>query len=203
MPERPLLQRRRAAADHPALPLLTRSINEPELFEAFYIALSRRVLVFFVQRVVDPTTAWDLLGETFAYALERRHQFRGVSDAEAEGWLFAVARSQLSHYYRKGAVEQHAYRRLGLQEVSIPDATIERIERLVDLSAQRQLIAEAKGELPPEQAWAVEQRVVHERTYEELARELGVAEQVVRTRVSRGLKRLRLVLETRSPGVFP
>jgi RNA polymerase sigma-70 factor (ECF subfamily) len=70
--------------------------------------------------VVDPTTAWDLLGETFACALERRHQFRGSTDAEAEGWLFSVARSQLSHYYRRGRVEQQAYRRLGLQEICLP-----------------------------------------------------------------------------------
>lgn len=202
MLERPLLRRGSRAADD-STPLLARSIDEPELFGAFYGALSRRVLVFFVQRVVDPATAWDLLGETFACALERRHQFRGTSDAEAEGWLFAVARSQLSHYYRKGAVERQAYNRLGLQEVGLPDAAIERIEQLVDLDAQRQLIADAAGELPEDQAWAVEQRVVQERSYEELAHELGVAEQVVRTRVSRGLKRLRLILEARSPGAFP
>jgi RNA polymerase sigma factor (sigma-70 family) len=203
MPERSLLQRRRRTTDCSAAPLLTRSIKDPDLFETFYAALSRRVLVFFVQRVLDPATAWDLLGETFACALERRHQFRGASDEEAEGWLFAIARSQLSHYYRKGAVEQQAYKRLGLREVSIPEAAIERIERLVDLGGQRQLIADAKDELPAEQAWAVEQRVVNERSYEELALELGVAEQVVRARVSRGLRRLRLILETRSPGAFP
>jgi RNA polymerase sigma-70 factor (ECF subfamily) len=42
----------------------------------------------------------------------------------------------------------------------------------------------------PQQAYAVLQRVVAERGYDELAAELGVSQDVVRARVSRGLRAL-------------
>jgi RNA polymerase sigma-70 factor (ECF subfamily) len=44
--------------------------------------------------------------------------------------------------------------------------------------------------LSPDQAYAVQQRIVVERGYDDLAAELGVSEDVVRARVSRGLRAL-------------
>ena len=64
------------------------------------------MLVYFTRRVLDVDVAFDLLSETFAKALERRRQFRGGSPEEEQGWLFSIARSELSHYWRDGRVER-------------------------------------------------------------------------------------------------
>jgi RNA polymerase sigma factor (sigma-70 family) len=48
--------------------------------------------------------------------------------------------------------------------------------------------------LPEQQRTAVTGRVLDERSYDELAAELGVSEQVVRTRASRGLAQLRVAI---------
>jgi RNA polymerase sigma factor (sigma-70 family) len=47
------------------------------------------------------------------------------------------------------------------------------------------------NELPDDERRAVLSRVVHERSYRDIASELSCSEMVVRKRVSRGLSRLR------------
>src|SRR3954462_6800503 len=88
--------------------LLVQSREDPDAFAAFYDAYAERVLVYFARRVLDVDTAFDLLSETFATALERRRQFRGSSAAQEQGWLFSIARSELAHYWRDGRVERSA-----------------------------------------------------------------------------------------------
>ncbi len=146
--------------------------------------------MYFKRRTFDSELALDLTGETFALALERRAQFRGNSPEEEQGWLFAIARSQLNLYYRRGEVERAALQRVGLNAPHATSADLEYIERLVDRHEMRATVREALNGLPTDQAFAVSQRILEERPYAELAAELAVTEQVVRARVSRGLRQL-------------
>ena len=177
--------------------LLAQSREDPEAFARFYDAYAERVLVFFTRRVFDVDVAFDLLSETFAMALERRRQFRGATAEEEQGWLFAIARSELSHYWRSGRVERNALARLGVPAPELTDPEIERIEDLAGLGELARPLADAMAALPSEQRRAVELRVVDECGYADVARRLGVSEQTARARVSRGLRALALRLETR------
>ena len=177
--------RRRGAFD---APLLSRSVDDAGAFHDFYRAYVDRVVVYFARRVFDPEVALDLTGETFALALERRGQFRGSTWQEEQGWLFAIARSQLHQYWRRGEVERAALARIGHDPPEATLADLEWVERKADLPRLRATVRTALGELPDEQAYAVVGRVVDERPYAELAGELNVSEQVVRARVSRGLR---------------
>jgi RNA polymerase sigma factor (sigma-70 family) len=147
-----------------------------------------RVVVYFARRTLDGEVALDLTGETFVIALEHRAQFRGNTTHEEQGWLFAIAHSELVAFWKSGKVERSALRRLGCEppESSIED--LEWVERLADLPSLRTTVREALGGLPRDQAYAVTARVVDERAYADLAGELDVSEQVVRARVSRGLR---------------
>ena len=89
---------------NPSASLLLRAQEDPRAYAAFYDAYSDRVLAFLARRVFDPEVAVDLMSETFAKVLERRMQFRGSTAAEEQGWLFAIARTELSHYWRSGRV---------------------------------------------------------------------------------------------------
>jgi RNA polymerase sigma-70 factor (ECF subfamily) len=169
---------------------LGRSADDAEAFRDFYVANVQRVVVFFTRRTLDAELALDLTGETFAIALQRRRQFRGRTDAEAEAWLFAIARSQLAHFWRRGVAERKALQQVGIDPPSVDQIELERIEELAGLPELRRRVQRAIATLHPQQAYAVVQRVVAEREYDDLARELGVSQDVVRARVSRGLRAL-------------
>jgi RNA polymerase sigma factor (sigma-70 family) len=178
--------------------LLRQALDDPDAFAAFYDAYGERVLLFLVRRVLDVDAAFDLLSETFATALERRHQFRGSSAEEEQGWLFSIARSELSHYWRDGRVERTALARVGIPVPSLTDPEIERIEQLAGIMALVPALHDAMAALPADQRRAVELRVVKEYGYTELAEMLGVSEQTARARVSRGLRALAERLPTRT-----
>lgn len=171
--------------------LLRRAQTDPDAFADFYDAYARRVLLFFTRRAGRAEVAFDLMSETFAKALEHRLEFRGTTPEEEQGWLFAIARSELSHYWRRGAVERAALARLGIEVPALTSADIERIEEHASLEDVRPRLAEALGALPPDQRDAVGLRIVQELGYPDIAERLGVSEDVVRARVSRGLRALR------------
>jgi RNA polymerase sigma factor (sigma-70 family) len=170
--------------------LLAESRQDPDAFAAFYDAYAERILLFLVRRVLDVDTAFDLLSETFATALERRHQFRGSSAEEEQGWLYSIARSELSHFWRDGKVERIALARLGVGVPALSDPEIERIEQLAGINDLVPALQDAMASLPEDQRRAVELRVVEEHGYSEVATILGVSEQTARARVSRGLRAL-------------
>jgi RNA polymerase sigma-70 factor (ECF subfamily) len=170
--------------------LLVQSREDPDAFAAFFEAYSDRVLGFLVRRVLDPEVAFDLMSETFATALERCRQFRGTTPEEEQGWLFAIARSELSQYWRAGRVERSALDRLAVTVPFLSDPEFERIEELAGLAALVATLPNAMAALPEEQRRAIELRVVEERSYPEVAAALDIAEPAARARVSRGLRAL-------------
>ena len=168
--------------------LLSRARRNPAAFGAFYRRNESRLLGFFLARVGDGEVAADLTAETFAEALASAHRFR-MSKGSASAWLFGIARNVLAMSRRQGRVEARARRRLGMPRLELTDAVIEQIEGLDTGSL------ELVDELPVDERYAVRARVVDERDYADIARDLRCSEAVVRKRVSRGLARLRDRLE--------
>jgi RNA polymerase sigma-70 factor (ECF subfamily) len=72
--------------------------------------------------------------------------------------------------------------------VALEDEDLERIDRLAGRS---DIAMQALAGLPADQREAVLARIVDERDYREMARELRCSESVARKRVSRGLAQLR------------
>ena len=62
---------------------------------------------------------------------------------------------------------------------------------------ERPILAYLLSELPAEQADAVRERVVEERSYEQIAAEMRCSPSVVRKRVSRGLAAMRAAIGER------
>jgi RNA polymerase sigma factor (sigma-70 family) len=169
---------------------LRRARQDPSAFTDFYAAHSRQLLVFFARRAFDVEAARDLTAETFAQAFEHRRRFRGSTDADAAGWLYGIARHQLSRYARRGVVARKAVDRLGIQLPTIREDDYERIVELAGLAQLRERVAAAFGELSDGQRAALRLRVIDERPYFEVAQTLGISEQTARARVSKALRRL-------------
>jgi RNA polymerase sigma-70 factor (ECF subfamily) len=169
--------------------LLAAARSQPEAFAAFYRRHERPVLAYFLARAGDAEVAADLAAETFAAALSSVGRFRRRA-TPAAAWLFGIARNTLAMSRRRGRVEDRARRRLGMARLELTDDVIERIEALSG-------VADFVEELPASQRDAVRARVVDERGYGEIARDLRCSEAVVRKRVSRGLATVRDRMEER------
>ena len=179
--------------------LLVLSREDPDAFGEFYERHAEDVLRYFARHTLDPNAAAELTAETFAEAFASRARYRDRGTAGA-AWLFGIARHQLSHYYRKGAVEAAARNKLGMRQLQVSAQDYERIEELIDFERVGRAIAAAMSTLSEEQREAMILRVVEGRPYEEVARLLSCSEQTARARVSRGLRRLGKLLET-EPGL--
>ena len=164
--------------------LLAASRREPAVFGVFYERHEERILRYFLSRVGDAEVAADLTAETFAAPLTGIYRFR-TRKGPAVAWLFGIARNTLAASKRRGRVEARARRRIGAPPLVLTDGIIERIEALTDAALG---LVEA---LPVDQQEAVRARIVEERAYAEIAKDLRCSDQVVRKRVSRGLARLR------------
>lgn len=180
--------------------LLERAKSDADAFADFYEAYAERVLRFMVRRVLDAEVGMDLMSETFALALERRRQFRGRTAEEEQAWLFAIARNELSHYWRRGRVERDALARVGIEQRELTDRDLERLEERAGVQAIVVELRMALDGLPDVQRRAVERRVVEGHGYKEIATGEGVTQQVARARVSRGLRALASML--REQGVL-
>jgi len=166
-------------------------------FDDLYQRESEGLLVFFTRRTFDPETALDLTAETFAQAYVGWRRLRGRSPEERQAWLYTIARRQLSRYLRRGRVEREALLRLGIQMPVVHEDDLRLIERRAELSELRRALGEELERLSAEQRRALELRVVQERPYAEVAREMGISEPAARARVSRGLRTLGRALDVR------
>lgn len=155
-------------------------------FERFYVRHVDELLGFFARRTRDAELAADLTAETFAAALTARRRYRSHKGS-AGAWLYGIALKKLADAQRRGYAEDRARRRLGMERIELTDADSVRIEALAGDRIASLLVAD----LRPDQRDAVVAHVVHERSYEEIAGDLGTSEAVVRKRVSRGLAAVR------------
>jgi RNA polymerase sigma factor (sigma-70 family) len=174
--------------------LLGRSREDPEAFAAFYEHHAEPLLRFFARRTLDPEAAAELMAETFAEAFASRRRFKDRGQGAA-GWLYGIGKHQLSHYFRRGAVDARARRRLGLPERTVSTEDYERIEELIDFEQVGRAIGQAFALLSEDQRDALTLRVIEGRSYREVAEALTCTEETARARVSRGLKRLTRTLE--------
>ena len=130
------------------------------------------------------------MAESFATALAEAGRFRGSTDAEATGWLYGIARHQLSNWYRRGDVERRALERLGIERRELTDLEIERIVELGDLADTRRAVERGLDAFTSDVRTTLHLRVVEERSYREIAAALDITEQTARARVSRALRDL-------------
>ena len=173
--------------------LLIASRTEPEAFAELYRRHAEDLLRYFARRTLDPETAAELTAETFAEAFPQGDLSRpGVNGV---AWLYGIARHRLGRFFRSGKVDAAARRKLGMPERDLPPEDYERIEDLIDFMPIRQALVEALETLSPDQREAMRLRVIDGLGYAEVAERLKCTEQSARQRVSRGLRKIALLLQ--------
>jgi RNA polymerase sigma factor (sigma-70 family) len=170
--------------------LLAAASTDPAAFGRFYDRYEAAVAGYFIRRTRIPEVAADLTAEVFAAALASAPRYRPEAPTAAV-WLFAIARHTLASSLRRGQVEVRARRRLGVATIELEEDSLERLT----VADGDRWVAELLAGLSPEQRQAIQARVLDERDYADIARDLETSELVIRKRVSRGLARVRARME--------
>jgi RNA polymerase sigma factor (sigma-70 family) len=173
--------------------------EDPSTFADVYVEYHEQVLRFFARRTFDPETAFDLMAETFAELFAHIDGFRGETEEQGRAWMWTVARHQLYRWRERGIVERRSIERLGIPIASLGQVEYERIEDLADLQRVRPQLEQALDQLGSEQREALRLRVVEHREYDDIAQQCGASPQVIRARVSRGLRQLAKSLAEADP----
>ena len=170
-------------------------MDDADAFSELYRREGESVLIFLTRRTWDGETALELTAETFAVALRSWRKLGGLGVEQQRAWLFTVARRLLGRYLRRARVERRAIQRLGMQVPRIDEDDLLSIERRAGLPELRRMVQVELERLSATQREALRLRVVEELGYREISLRLGVSEQTVRARVSRGLRALTRALE--------
>jgi RNA polymerase sigma-70 factor (ECF subfamily) len=173
--------------------------EDPSTFADVYVEYHEQVLRFFARRTFDPETAFDLMAETFAELFAHIDGFRGETEEQGRAWMWTVARHQLYRWRERGIVERRSIERLGIPIATLGQVEYERIEDLADLQRVRPQLEQALDQLGSEQREALQLRVLEHREYDDIAQQCGASPQVIRARVSRGLRQLAKSLAEAEP----
>jgi RNA polymerase sigma-70 factor, ECF subfamily len=175
--------------------------REPAAVTRVYIAYAPALFRFFMAAVGDRPTAEDLTGDVFKSAIEDLPRFRGPVEALG-GWLFGIARHDLSDYRRRQA------RRLVqpldelLEEAAAAGGAVDPEELALDRVEGDRVLA-ALRQLTPDQREVLLLRLVADLSAPEVAGILHKSTDAVKALQHRGLASLAQVLgvtnDTSSP----
>jgi RNA polymerase sigma-70 factor (ECF subfamily) len=173
---------------------LRRLRRDPEAIVALYDRYVARLVAALASASGDRELAFDLAQETFARVLEAGHRVQLQSDGSVWPWLWTVALNLLRDSRRRDAVERRARVRLGIASVPYDEQAVDELISRVTAAERREEVHEALAELPDDQREAIAGRLFLTEDYAGLSALTGTTEQVLRARVSRGLRALRLRL---------
>ena len=156
-------------------------------FATFYRRHLPAVVAYLLRETRDREASADLAAEVFAAVFLAARRFRPGDGGSAAPWVRGIAQNKLRESRRRGRVEARARRRLAFEPEVLDDDDLARVD---ELASGRGVLA-LVDELPGRQREAVRSRIVQERGYDEIAKDLNCSELVVRQRVSRGLARLK------------
>ena len=158
--------------------------SDPEAFEEFYLRNKKIVFNFLLARLGNAQDAEEVFQESFLRI--HRQILKYDARKSALSWTFSIARNAAIDLLRKKRVRQGVVNKVNLDNLKSEgfriDLAIEARQELgrllVDLNEQEQKI--------------ITDKLIEQKSYSEIAIELGCAEGSARQKVSRLLRKLRL-----------
>jgi RNA polymerase sigma-70 factor (ECF subfamily) len=166
--------------------------REPAAVTRLYTAYAPALFRFFLAAVGDRPTAEDLTGEVFKSAIEGLPRFHGPVEALG-GWLFGIARHDLSDYRRRQA--RNLVQPLDdlLEEAALAGGAVDPEELALDRVEGDRVLA-ALHQLTSDQRQVLLLRLVADLTAPEVAGILHKSTEAVKALQHRGLASLARVL---------
>lgn len=157
--------------------------GDEEAFSELYKRYASKLYGYLNKKVPSGRDQDAVFQETFMKLHQAKENYR--TEYPFSAWLFAICRNTLVDHLRKE----------GRMASKTEEFRVEQEGYFPEVSAERQVPEQALAQLPSDQRHALELRYLQELPFEAIARELKKSEQNVRQLVSRGLKRLRRILE--------
>lgn len=163
--------------------------TRPHAFGELYQRHAGNLFRYLRSRCRNTQDALDLLGETFAVALDSLDRY-DPTIGDPGAWLFGIARNLVRQMIRGDGVDDRARTKLGVHVREVDDDSADRIDEVVDIERTRSDLESGMRELPDDLALAVDLRYHHDLDYPEIAARLGISVAAARKRVARGVGRL-------------
>lgn len=181
---------------------VTGPVPGPEHFRAYLLQLARLQAEARPSGGLDPS---DAVQQTLLAAVEKRHQFRGRTDAEMAGWLRAILARKMALAARRAAADP-AGRARSLEAAL--ERSSARLEAMLAGAGASPGSAAARAEgtlrlaaalagLPDDQRRAIELRHLKEMPVAEVAATMGRTAAAVAGLLQRGARRLRELMDER------
>jgi RNA polymerase sigma-70 factor, ECF subfamily len=169
--------------------------GDARAFEELYRRHSGRVYAYLRKRLPSPEEADEVFQAVFLKAHRSRSSYQPKYPVIQ--WLFVIARTSLVDHLRKTGRNEAAARQAEADQ-----------DRLVSRTTPDQALGVSGGseedllrQLPSEQKRVVEMRVLEDRDYLEIARQLGKTQASVRQIYSRAIRRLRALVASPQRGI--
>jgi RNA polymerase sigma-70 factor, ECF subfamily len=166
--------------------------REPGAVTRVYTVYAPALFRFFLAAVGDRPTAEDLTGDVFKSAIEDLPRFRGPVEALG-GWLFRIARHDLSDYRRRQVRNRVQPLDDLLEEAALAGGAMDPEELVLDRVEGDRVLA-ALRQLTPDQRQVLLLRLVADLTASEVAGILNKSTEAVKQLQHRGLASLARVL---------
>jgi RNA polymerase sigma-70 factor (ECF subfamily) len=166
--------------------------REPAAVSRVYTAYAPALFRFFLAAVGDRPTAEDLTGDVFKSAIEDLPRFRGPVEALG-GWLFQIARHDLSDHRRRQARNLVQPLEDLLEEAAAAGGAVDPEELALDRVEGHRVLA-ALRQLTSDQREVLLLRLVANLTAPEVAEILNKSTDAVKALQHRGLASLARVL---------
>lgn len=131
--------------------------------------------------------AMDLLQEVFLSVFRNLASFRGEGTFKA--WLFRIAHHRMVEFYRR----KRDYQPLDEESPLVDEHAC--VSRLTMADAESRELIKAMQQLSLEQKAVVELKFFSQFTFEEIAEQLGVSSNTVKSRLYTGLGKLKALME--------
>lgn len=171
--------------------LLRAATRDDDAFCELYRRWAPELHAWFTRRTSSADVASELTAETFAEALKGLRSFRGRNPGSGAAWLMGIAHNLLRGWYRRRRVATEARERMGVPVRDYEWLDEDAISHRLTAGPLRSDLLRALDALPADQREAVALRVLHERSYDEVAIALGCTAATARQRVFRGLRTMR------------
>jgi RNA polymerase sigma factor (sigma-70 family) len=169
--------------------------GDEHAFEDLYARYAPAVLAFLSRMVRDPALAEDLLQVTFLSVVRARGRYQPGTNVRS--WVFAIAGNA-----GRDALRRRAARREDLSASAESAAPPVAAPGGVDPGATR-ILQDALMQLPFEQREAVVLHKLHELSFDEISKVLGITVSAAKVRAHRGYHRLRELLAPLDVGEMP
>jgi RNA polymerase sigma-70 factor, ECF subfamily len=180
--------------------LLKEVENDPQKFGEIYEAFYKKIFVYVFRRVTDYDAAKDITAETFlrAYSGIGKFKWRNISILY---WLYKIATNELNRYFNNRKYLPESLNRVqeeyGFDVTDYSNAETERIMLEEELEKHSEFIRinDAIKKLGIKYQDVVSLRYFEHKSIKELAIILDKKEGTIKSRLSRGIDKLKKILQ--------